>query len=158
MLKMLVNHTPLNNFSALPTLSSSKLDYTLKNASNGTIAQSQRKLGPSSKPNSTMPNAFFATNSAPQNNQASIAAMPITHPPPKPNPPSEYHEALINLASSAAANRELLTTLANSMATINQHINQLNKPNPSTCNKPDDIDTATDSTALSSLTTSITNI
>ena len=76
----------------------------------------------------------------------------------KTQPPSEYHEALINLASSAAANRELLTTLANSMATINQHINQLNKPNPNTCNKPDDIDTATDSTALSSLTTSITNI
>ena len=68
-------------------------------------------------------------------------------------PPTKYCEALIYLASSAASNRKLLTTLANSMATINQHINQLNKPNLNMRNKPDDIDTATDSTALSSLTT-----
>ena len=73
-------------------------------------------------------------------------------------PPAEYCEALINLASSATTNRELLTTLANSVATINQHINQLNKPNPNTCNKPNNIDTTTDSTALSSLTTSITDL
>ena len=76
----------------------------------------------------------------------------------KTHPPAEYREALINLTSSAAANRELLTTLANSVATINQHINQLNTPNPNTCNNPIDIDTATDSTALSSLTTSITEL
>ena len=44
------------------------------------------RLGPTSKPNSTMPNAFFTTNSAPPNKQASIATMPIIHPPPKPNP------------------------------------------------------------------------
>ena len=73
-------------------------------------------------------------------------------------PPAEYHEALINLASSAAANRKLLTTLANSVATIKQHINQLNTPHPNTCNNPVNIDTATDSTALSSLTTSITKL
>ena len=73
-------------------------------------------------------------------------------------PPAEYHEALINLASSAAADRELLTTLANSVATINQHINQLNTPHLNTSNNPVNIDTATDSTALSSLTTSITEL
>ena len=73
-------------------------------------------------------------------------------------PPAKYHEALINLASSATADCVLLTTLATSMVTINQHINQLNKPNLNTCNKPDVIDTATDSTALSSLTTSITDL
>ena len=73
-------------------------------------------------------------------------------------PPAEYCGALINLASSAAADRELLTTLANSVAAINQHINQLNTPQPNTCNNPVDIDTATDSTALSSLTTSITEL
>ena len=44
------------------------------------------------------------------------------------------------------------------MATINQHINQLNTPNPNTHNNPIDIDTATDSTTLSSLTTSITKL
>ena len=73
-------------------------------------------------------------------------------------PPAEYREPLINLASSAAADHELLTTLANSMTRINQHINQLNTPHPNTCNNPVDIDTATDSTTLSSLTTSITEL
>ena len=43
-------------------------------------------------------------------------------------PPAEYREALINLTSYVAADHELLTTLANSVATINQHINQLNTP------------------------------
>ena len=73
-------------------------------------------------------------------------------------PPAEYCEALINLASSAATDCELLTTLENSVATINQHINQLNIPQPNTCNNTVAIDTATDSTALSSLTTSITEL
>ena len=41
-------------------------------------------------------------------------------------PPAEYQEALINLASSAAADRELLSKLATSVAAINQHINKLN--------------------------------
>ena len=72
--------------------------------------------------------------------------------------PAEYCEALINLASSATTDHELLTTLANSVATINQHINQLNTPHPSTCNNTVNIDTATDSTTLSSLTTSITEL
>ena len=76
----------------------------------------------------------------------------------KTQPPAEYHEALITLASSAAANHELLTTLANSVATINQHINQLNTPHANTCNNSIDIDTATDSNALSSLTISITEL
>ena len=52
---------------------------------------------------------------------------------PATQPPVEYQEALINLASSTATDRELLTTLTTSDATINQHINQLN---PSFTNPP----------------------
>ena len=47
-------------------------------------------------------------------------------PQPATQPPAEYQEALINLASSAAADRKLLTKLATSVAAINQHINKLN--------------------------------
>ena len=60
-------------------------------------------------------------------NLAHHQALPATQ------PPAEYQEALINLASSAATDCELLTTLATSDATINQHINQLN---PSFTNPP----------------------
>ena len=48
-----------------------------------------------------------------------------THPPIT-QPPAEYQEALINLALSAAADRELLTKLTTSVTAINQHINKLN--------------------------------
>ena len=48
------------------------------------------------------------------------------HPQPATQPPAEYQEALINLASSTAADHELLTKLATSVAAINQHINKLN--------------------------------
>ena len=72
---------------------------------------------------------------------------------------SEYQEALINLASSAAADRELLTKLATSVAAINQHISQLN--HKSTQPPPldqTDTDSTTTSTALSSVTTSLTEL
>ena len=74
-------------------------------------------------------------------------------------PPAEYQEALINLASSAAADRELLTKLATSVAAINHHINKLN--HHSTQPPPlvqTDNDTTTTSTALSSVTTSLTEL
>ena len=78
---------------------------------------------------------------------------------PATQPLAEYQEALINLASSAAADRELLTTLATSVAAINQHINQLN---PSSTNPPPfvqtDTDSTTTSTALSSVATSLTEL
>ena len=45
-------------------------------------------------------------------------------------PPAEYQEALINLASSAAADCKLLTKLATSVSAINQHISQLNHKPP----------------------------
>ena len=74
-------------------------------------------------------------------------------------PPAEYQEALINLASSAAADRELLTKLATSVAAINQHIGQLNHKSPQ---PPRHVQTNTNSTstsrALSSVTTSITDL
>ena len=78
---------------------------------------------------------------------------------PATQPPAEYQEALINLASSAAADHALLTTLATSVAAINQHINQLN---PSSTNPPPfvqtDTDSTTTSTALSSVATSLTEL
>ena len=80
-------------------------------------------------------------------------------PPPSTQPPAEYQEALINLASSAATDRELLTKLATSVAAINQHINKLN--HHSTQPPPlvqTDNDTTTTSTALSSVTTSLTEL
>ena len=78
---------------------------------------------------------------------------------PTTQPPAEYQEALINLASSAAADRELLTKLSTSVAAINQHINKLNhqpiQPPPLV---QTDNDANTTSTALSAVTTSITEL
>ena len=69
-------------------------------------------------------------------------------------PPPEYREALVNLATSAATDRELLTTLATTVANINDHIQHLNKlPVASVHNSE-----TTNSTALSSLTSSVTNL
>ena len=69
-------------------------------------------------------------------------------------PPPEYRDALVNLATSAAADRDLLTKLATTVATINDHIHQLNKPPiPSVPNSDD-----TTATALSSITSSITDL
>ena len=78
---------------------------------------------------------------------------------PATQPPAEYQEALINLASSAAADRKLLTKLATSVAAINQHISQLN--HKSTQPPPlvqTNTDSTTTSTALSSVTTSLTEL
>ena len=78
---------------------------------------------------------------------------------PATQPPAEYQEALINLASSAAPDRELLTKLAASVAAINQHISQLN--HKSTQPPPlvqTDTDSTTTSTVLSSVTTSLTEL
>ena len=81
-----------------------------------------------------------------------------THPPIT-QPPAEYQEALINLASSAAADRELLTKLATSVAAINQHINKLNhQPTQPPPLVQTDNDTTTTSTALSSVTTSLNEL
>ena len=81
-----------------------------------------------------------------------------THPP-LTQPPAEYQEALINLASSAAADRELLTKLATSVAAINQHINKLNhQPTQPPPLVQTDNDTTTTSTALSSVTTSLNEL
>ena len=81
-----------------------------------------------------------------------------THPPIT-QPPAEYQEALINLASSAAADRELLTKLATSVAAINQHINKLNhQPTQPPPLVQTDNDTTTTSTSLSSVTTSLNEL
>ena len=78
-----------------------------------------------------------------------------THPP-LTQPPAEYQEAL---ASSAAADRELLTKLATSVAAINQHINKLNhQPTQPPPLVQTDNDTTTTSTALSSVTTSLNEL
>ena len=87
---------------------------------------------------------------------SNLAQHPTQH---TTQPPAEYQEALINLASSAAADRELLTKLATSVAAINQHISQLNHKSPQP--PPQDQsnhDSTTTSTALSSVTTSLTNL
>ena len=78
---------------------------------------------------------------------------------PTTQPPAEYQEAHINLASSAAADCELLTKLATSVNAINQHISQLNRK--STQPAPlfqTNTDSTTTSTALSSVTTSLTEL
>ena len=69
-------------------------------------------------------------------------------------PPPEYRDALVNLATSAAADRELLTKLATTVASINDHINLLNKPPIASVPNND----ATTSTALSSITSSVTDL
>ena len=74
-------------------------------------------------------------------------------------PPAEYQEALINQASSAAVDRKLLTKLATSVAAINQHISQLNHKSPQLPpHVQTDTDSMTTSTALPSVTTSITDL
>ena len=66
-------------------------------------------------------------------------------------PPAEYQEALINLASSTAADRKLLTKLATSVAAINQHINKINhQPTQPPPLVQTDTDSNTTSTALMS--------
>ena len=92
--------------------------------------------------------------------QASCHSNLAQHQPlPTTQPPAEYQEALINLASSAAADCELLTKIATSVNAINQHISQLNRK--STQPPPlfqTDTDSTTTSTSLSSVTTSLTEL
>ena len=142
----------IHHFSTLPTPLSSKQDYTSKNTSNGTITLPQNKLGPTSKPNSKIPNTFFATTSTPQNKQASITTMPIVHPTTKPNP-------LMNTVKLLSTSLPLLLPIMNCSPLLQillQPSTQLKKTNPDTCNKPNDIDTRT--ATLSPLTTSITDL
>ena len=75
--------------------------------------------------------------------RSNLAKHPTQH---ATQPPAEYQEALINLASSTAADRELLTKLATSVATINQHISQLNHKSPQ---PPPHVQTDHDSTTTS---------
>ena len=67
---------------------------------------------------------------------------------------SLYREALVNLTTSAATDRKLLTTLATTIANINDHIQHLNKPPIATVNNSE----ATNSTALSLITSSVTGL
>ena len=76
------------------------------------------------------------------------------HPPPPPPPHPQYCEALINLATSAASNRELLTTLATTVANINDHIQKLNKAHVTSIQNSE----TTNSTALSSITSSVSDL
>ena len=78
---------------------------------------------------------------------------------PTTKPPAEYQEALINLASSASADRELLSKLATSVATFNQHINKLNhQPTQPPPLVQTDNDSNTTSTDLCYVTTSLTEL
>ena len=78
-----------------------------------------------------------------------------THPHPnKTQPPPKYREALVNLATSAATDRELLTTLATTVANINDHIQKLNTAPVASVHKSE----TTNSTALSSITSSVSDL
>ena len=80
-------------------------------------------------------------------------------PQPATQPQAEYQEALINLASSAVTDCELLTELATSVPAINQHINKLNhQPTQPPPLVQTDNDSNTTSTALSLVTTSLTEL
>ena len=78
----------------------------------------------------------------------------IHHHPNETQPPPEYREALVNLTTSATTDRELLTTLATTVANINDHIQHLNKPPIASVNNSE----TTNSTALSSITSSVTDL
>ena len=78
----------------------------------------------------------------------------IHHHPNETQPPPEYREALVNLATSAAKDHELLTTLATTVAIINDHIQHLNKPPVASVHNSE----TTNSTALSSITSSVTDL
>ena len=87
--------------------------------------------------------------------QAGFTSNIAIHPHPnETQPPPEYREALVNLTTSTATDRELLTTLATTVANINDHIQKLNKaPVASVHNSQ-----TTNSTALSSITSSVSDL
>ena len=78
----------------------------------------------------------------------------IHHHPNETQQPPEYCEALVNLATSAATDCKLLTTLATTVANINDHIQHLNKPPVASVNNSE----TTNLTALSSITSSVTDL
>ena len=80
--------------------------------------------------------------------------LAIQHHPNNTQQPPEYRDALVNLATSAASDRELLTKLATTVANINNHIHHLNKPPIASVTNSD----ATNTTALSSITSSVTDL
>ena len=87
--------------------------------------------------------------------QASFTSNIAIHPQPNETQPSpEYREALVNLATSAASDRELLTTLATTIANINDHIQKLNKAPITSIHNSE----TTNSTALSSITSSVSDL
>ena len=115
--------------------------------------------GTNSKRTSKLPNASYTTKCTQQNKLASISNLAQHQQLPATQPPAEYQEALINLASSVAADCKLLTKLATSVAAINQHINKLNdQPTQPPPLVQTDNDSNTTSTALSSVTTSLTEL
>ena len=69
-------------------------------------------------------------------------------------PPPKYREALVNLATSAATDRKLLTTLATTVTNINDHIQKLNKAPIASVHNSE----TTNSTALSSITSSVSDL
>ena len=86
--------------------------------------------------------------------QAGFTSNIAIHPQNETQPPPEYREALVNLATSAATDRELLTTLATTVANINDHIQKLNKAPVASVNNSE----TTNSTALSSITSSVSDL
>ena len=83
--------------------------------------------------------------------QAGFTSNIATHNHPNENqPPPKYHEALVNLATAATTDHELLTTLATTVANINNHIQNLNKAPIASVHNSE----TTNSTALSSITSS----
>ena len=87
--------------------------------------------------------------------QAGFTSNVAIHPHPnETQPPPKYREALVNLATSAATDRKLLTTLANTVANINDHIQKLNKAPVTSIHNSE----TTNSTALSSITSSVSDL
>ena len=80
--------------------------------------------------------------------------MAIQQHPNKTQPPPEYQEALVNLATSAATDRKLLTTIATTVANINGHLQKLNKTPVTSVHNSE----TTNSTALSSITSSVSDL
>ena len=153
---MAANHTPPNSSSALPTHWYLKPAFPRKvwNACPAAARTWDNFKTHFQNTQRLLRDQMCTTKQAGfHSNLAHHQPLPATQ------PPAEYQEALINLASSAAADRKLLTTLATSIAAINQHIKELN---PSFTNPPPfvqtDSNSTTTSTALSSVATSLTEL
>ena len=86
--------------------------------------------------------------------QAGFTSNIAIHPQNESQPPPKFCEALVNLATSAATGHKLLTTLATTVANINDHIQKLNiAPVASVQNSE-----TTNSTALLSITSSVSDL